>query len=198
MRAAITDAAWGLYRDGGLEALTMRNISSRLGISAMTPYHYFSDKNELLTDLWQHVLVDVHEAVSNAIASQRGGRARCKALVDAFILFYETHPDEYRLVYQIQHAPQRPEQAGRAEGTAFARLRQALCDAVAAFAEELGVGATPHRRITEDLVVLTMFGYLQATLVNRRYPWSDRGLLRAACIEQIMLTAERCLRDGPR
>jgi hypothetical protein len=43
---------------------------------------------------------------------------------------------------------------------------------------------------------MMQLGYLHATLVNRRYEWSDRAPLRAAYIEQIVATVERCLLAG--
>jgi hypothetical protein len=41
-----------------------------------------------------------------------------------------------------------------------------------------------------------LLGYLNAQLVNRRYPWSDARRLRAAYIEQIIVAVEHCLRFG--
>ena len=40
----------------------------------MTPYHYFADKAELLSALWQHVLKDQYAAMSEAIEAH--GRRR--------------------------------------------------------------------------------------------------------------------------
>ena len=51
MRNAMTDAALALFSEGGLDAVSMRGLAARLNISAMTPYHYFADKAELLSAL---------------------------------------------------------------------------------------------------------------------------------------------------
>ena len=67
MRNAMTDAALALFSEGGLDAVSMRGLSARLCVSAMAPYHYFADKAELLSALWQHVLKDQYAAVSQAI-----------------------------------------------------------------------------------------------------------------------------------
>lgn len=53
-----------------------------------------------------------------------------------------------------------------------------------------------HLKIAEDLVVIAQLGYLQAALLNRRYPWSDRDVLRSACVNQTLLMVERCLING--
>jgi len=52
-REAVLDAALGLLDAEGVEALTMRRLASRLGVSAMAPYRYVGSKDELLM-----VLVD--------------------------------------------------------------------------------------------------------------------------------------------
>jgi AcrR family transcriptional regulator len=91
MRSMLTEAALALFSEGGLDAVSMRAVSARLGISAMTPYHYFADKAELLSALWQHVLKDHHKAVSRAVERRTGARARLRAYIDAFLHFYKTH-----------------------------------------------------------------------------------------------------------
>ena len=55
MRNAMTEAALALFAQGGLDAVSMRGLSARLNISAMTPYHYFADKAELLSALLDSV-----------------------------------------------------------------------------------------------------------------------------------------------
>lgn len=44
----IVDAALSVVQAEGLEALSMRRLSRELGRSAMAPYWYVADKNELL------------------------------------------------------------------------------------------------------------------------------------------------------
>ena len=195
MRNAMTDAALALFSEGGLDAVSMRGLSARLNISAMTPYHYFADKAELLSALWQHVLKDLYAAVSQAVEAHVGGRSRLRAFIDAFLLYYETHPDEYRLVFLTQHAAHQSEKVGAEQASIFVELRSLFRRTTSEFAAELGGGVT-HLKIAEDLVVIALLGYLQAALLNRRYPWSERTVLRSACVGQTLLMIERCLIDG--
>ncbi|MFE3290835.1 mycofactocin system transcriptional regulator MftR2 [Rhodococcus sp. NPDC059234] len=44
----IVEAALRVVHDDGLDKLSMRRLSRELGVSAMAPYYYVSDKNELL------------------------------------------------------------------------------------------------------------------------------------------------------
>ncbi|HJV71664.1 TetR/AcrR family transcriptional regulator [Ideonella sp.] len=193
MREVLTDAALALFSEGGPNAVSMRGLSARLGISAMTPYRYFANKAALFGALWQHLFADLHAAVSRAVDSHTGGRNRFRACVDAFLAYYESHPDEYRLVYLTPHGTgvAEPEQISM-----FGEFKRLIRLGVAEFAQEIGVAPT-HGPIAEDLTLLTVFGYLQAAMVHHGHPWSDRGLLRSACIGQMVLMVERCLRDGP-
>jgi TetR/AcrR family tetracycline transcriptional repressor len=55
----IVDAALEIIRDEGLEALSMRRLSRGLGRSAMAPYWYVSDKQQLLDLVAKEVLSEV-------------------------------------------------------------------------------------------------------------------------------------------
>jgi AcrR family transcriptional regulator len=55
-RELVIEAALDLVDEEGLAALNVRKLASRLGISAMTPYHYFDDKADLLTAMVGHAL----------------------------------------------------------------------------------------------------------------------------------------------
>lgn len=48
-RDQILDAALALLAESGLGALTMRSLARRLGVDPMAVYHYFADKDELLS-----------------------------------------------------------------------------------------------------------------------------------------------------
>ncbi|MDM0116917.1 helix-turn-helix domain-containing protein [Variovorax sp. J22R133] len=195
MRTTLTETALALFSEGGLDAVSMRGLSARLNISAMTPYHYFTDKADLLSALWQHVLKDLYKAVARAIGKQAGARARLRAYIDAFLRYYETHPDEYRLVFLTQHGAHKSEKAGANQASIFVELRSLFRRTTTEFAAEIGAGAD-HLKIAEDLVFIAQLGYLQAALLNRRYPWSKHTALRSACVNQTVLMVERCLING--
>ena len=47
-REKLVDAAERLFGQHGLEAVTMRQLAAELGVSPMTPYRYFADKDAIL------------------------------------------------------------------------------------------------------------------------------------------------------
>jgi len=73
-----------LFAEGGLEAVSMRALSTRLGISAMTPYYYFADKAELPNALWQQVLKELRrDNLPSPGCARRGARNRLPVLLCA-------------------------------------------------------------------------------------------------------------------
>ena len=50
-REVVIEAALDLIDSEGLGALNFRKLADRMGISAMTPYHYFEDKADLLSGM---------------------------------------------------------------------------------------------------------------------------------------------------
>ena len=50
-RRALLDAASDLLDEGGPEAVTLRAVGARAGVSRGAPYGHFADKEDLLTEL---------------------------------------------------------------------------------------------------------------------------------------------------
>src|SRR4051812_31173089 len=65
-RRRILDAAWTLFDERGIDAVTMAEITSASGVQPSTMYQYFGNKDEIV---WA-ILRDVMQAVSGR-AKQR-------------------------------------------------------------------------------------------------------------------------------
>jgi len=196
LRGELLDAAMALFAQGGMEAVSMRAVAAKVGVSAMAPYRYFTDKAELLSGLWQFVVRALHDQMAPAIAAAQGGRARQRVSIETFLDYWEAHPDHYRLVYMSASPSQRAGDSTLGQAPVYGEMLTLVQGVTADMAGELGVDMT-HARIAGDIRFAMLLGYLQAALVNQRFPWSERSLLRAAYIEQIMATVERCLVHGP-
>ena len=51
LRDRISQAAQELFLEGGVEAISMRKVADRVGISATAIYRHYKDKDELLTGI---------------------------------------------------------------------------------------------------------------------------------------------------
>ena len=82
LRALIIDAARLLFAERGVEAVTMREIASRIGYSATSIYSHFADKEALLravcdTDFLKladtlKIILQISDPVARMLALGRG------------------------------------------------------------------------------------------------------------------------------
>jgi AcrR family transcriptional regulator len=170
-------------------------VAERVGVSPMTPYRYFAGKAELLSGLWASVFESAHQQVLAASSQLMTGRGRLRASLDAYISYWEAHPDHYRLVYSIESVTE----GGRSTLTTLAPIYKDLLEHAYATAQALAdeIGATSqYVRLASDVRLVMTLGYMHVSLGHRRYPWFDQEQLRATYINQIVATMERCLLHG--
>lgn len=91
-RAAITEAALGLFRSRGYEATTMRAIAQQAGVSTGNAYYYFGSKEELIQEFYLRSHAE-HLAASRAVlATETDFTARLagtlRALVDVLAPYH--------------------------------------------------------------------------------------------------------------
>jgi len=196
LRDELLAAALALFIEGGLEKVTMRAVATRVGVSAMTPYRYFEDKGHLLRGIWQHVLSNMTDSVRRASEGVEDARERIRAQVNAFIDYWEAHPQHYRLVYMTEQTTRRDERGEFTRLPIYAGALDISLDASRRLALQVG-GDPAHAKLASDVRFMMISGYLHARLVNRRYPWSAEDLLRPAFVELILVAVENCLRNGP-
>src|SRR5258707_14921308 len=74
LRQALIDAALELVREGGGEAVSVREAARRAGVSAGAPFRHFPTRPALMTAVAEEsmgrVPADVHEALRQAAADQ--------------------------------------------------------------------------------------------------------------------------------
>ena len=58
-RELITSVAADLIKEQGLDALTMRTVAARLGVSAMALYHHVEDKDEIVRMVGDDILAKI-------------------------------------------------------------------------------------------------------------------------------------------
>ena len=196
LRDELLAAALALFMEAGLEAVTMRAVATRVGVSAMTPYRYFEDKGELLRGIWQHMLGAAWQSMLTASHGLPDIHDRIRAQINAFIDYWETNPQHYRLVYMTEQTTRHDEQGTLAALPIYFDVLDASLGASRELAERVG-GDAAHAKLASDIRFMMVSGYLHARLVNRRYPWTEVDVLRPAFVELILDAMTNCLRNGP-
>jgi AcrR family transcriptional regulator len=121
-RDRLCEAAERLFAQNGLEAVTMRQLAADLGVSPMTPYRYFRDKDDILAAVRASGFNRFAEALESAYAGAASARAKASAVGDAYLAFAFEHPQTYKLMFDLnqpneQDYPDLLEAAARARQT---------------------------------------------------------------------------------
>jgi AcrR family transcriptional regulator len=101
-RERLIDAAERLFARQGLEAVTLRQLAAEVGVSPMTPYRYFADKDAILADVRARAFnrhAAALEAAYDAAGTDPIGAAA--AVCEAYVDFAFAHPEAYKLMFDI-------------------------------------------------------------------------------------------------
>lgn len=102
-RQRLCDAAEHLFAERGAEGVTIRELAAAVGVSPMTPYRYFKDKDAILAAVRARAFDRHAAALEAAYAATANDRAaRPNALADAYIRFAEENPEAYKLMFDVR------------------------------------------------------------------------------------------------
>jgi AcrR family transcriptional regulator len=102
-RERLCDAAEHLFAQHGTDAVTIRQIASALGVSTMTPYRYFKDKDAILAAVRARAFDRHAEALENARAAPAPDpEARSNAIGAAYVRFALENPEAYKLMFDVR------------------------------------------------------------------------------------------------
>ena len=136
-RDRLCEAAERLFAERGPDAVTMRQLASELGVSPMTPYRYFEDKEDILAAVRANGFTRFAEALEQARAGANGARAIGSAVGQAYVDFAIGNPHAYKLMFDFNqpHVDKYPElvAAGqRAQKTMTAHVEDAIAEGLMA------------------------------------------------------------------
>src|SRR5215217_3025739 len=97
-RSVLLEVAARLLEEGGMEAVTLRAVGERAGVSRQAPYNHFADKATLLSVLAAGYLGRLGEAMGEA--AEGAGEDTFEALgamMQAYVCFALESPSRYRL-----------------------------------------------------------------------------------------------------
>jgi AcrR family transcriptional regulator len=110
-RDRLCNIAEGLFAAHGPDGVTMRELADALGVSQMTPYRYFKDKDAILAAVRARAFNRFAEAMETAarrIEKPRRRRARPAAAAEtgerpghAYLDFALANPAAYRLMFDV-------------------------------------------------------------------------------------------------
>src|SRR5258708_35219962 len=90
-----------MFASRGQEAFTMRELAGELGVSAMTPYRYFRDKDEILSSVRARAFNRFADALELAISAPGDALQKASAVYEAYIGFAFGETAAYRLMFDL-------------------------------------------------------------------------------------------------
>ncbi len=98
----LCDAAERLFAESGPDAVTIRQLATDVGVSAMTPYRYFKDKDAILAAVRARAFDRHAEALERAYgAAPDDPIRRANAIGAAYVTFAFENPAAYRLMFDV-------------------------------------------------------------------------------------------------
>jgi len=98
-RRALLEAAGVLLDLGGVEAVTLREVGARSGVSRSAAYRHFDSKEALLTVLAANALSDLGDALEALAARGDSPEEPLRSALLSLIAIGRTRPHLYRLMF---------------------------------------------------------------------------------------------------
>ena len=104
LESALVDAAIALVRKYGPDQLSLRAVSADVGVSPSASYHYFQDKDALVSAVGDVLFDQLGTMQEKAIAKVKGAgpaaaMKRFEAMGNAYFKWATAEPNLYRLIF---------------------------------------------------------------------------------------------------
>lgn len=99
LRVALLNEAAGIIAEEGMERLTLRGLSERIGVSRTAPYRHFADKSTLLAAVAEEGFKRLLKKVQTAMQQVKNDTIdQFQRMGIAYVLFAKENPTYYRLM----------------------------------------------------------------------------------------------------
>ena len=130
-RERLCEAGEKLFATHGTEAVTMRHLATALGVSPMTPYRYFKDKDEILATVRAAAFNRFADALETARDPTGDPVESSLRVAEAYTNFALSQPHAYRLMFDLsqpneEQYPNLAHAAARARQTMTAHVHDMI------------------------------------------------------------------------
>lgn len=120
LRRVLLEVATAVVEDEGIDALSLRAVAGRAGVSHAAPYRHFADKHALVAAIAEAGFDELREDIAGAAGRATDARERLVEAAVAYVDFARRRPGRYEVMFRgpRTHA----ERAVEASDFAFAGL----------------------------------------------------------------------------
>jgi AcrR family transcriptional regulator len=187
LRRALLDAGIALARDGGPDAVVLREATRRAGVVPNAAYRHFASRHALLQAVRAAALAALAVAMEKQLARLRDGgpRAGLRAIGTAYLRFARTEPGLFRTAFAVPGDAETagsPAMAGKSGLNPFQLLGVALDRMVAA-----GVLPAERRPGAEYLAWSAVHGLAMLVLEGplRRLPRTQTRVIEQRLLDVV-------------
>ncbi|WP_411818661.1 TetR/AcrR family transcriptional regulator [Hyphococcus sp. DH-69] len=99
LRSALLKAAKDILDNQGVEAMSLRAVANRAGVSPSAPYHHFKDKNDLLTAIAASGFDAFEKSLEERAAKGSTSQEKLKLSGIAYVEFALAHTALFQLMF---------------------------------------------------------------------------------------------------
>jgi AcrR family transcriptional regulator len=92
LRRQVLDASAALVASDGVDALSLREVARRAGVSHQAPYHHFGDREGILAALVEEGFARLGDGLAGAPGLAEAG--------EAYVRFALAHPGHFRVMFR--------------------------------------------------------------------------------------------------
>jgi AcrR family transcriptional regulator len=168
-RTRLCDVAEKLFAAHGPDGVTMREMADAVGVSSMTPYRYFKDKDAILAAVRTRAFNRFAAAMESA-RSESARHSKAKS-GNAYVEFALANPAAYRLMFDVSQPtfadyPELVAAMGRARLTMGGGLRELA--ATGQFKGDVELAAYVFWSAMHGAVMLELAGLLAGSKLDAR------------------------------
>lgn len=181
LRTEIVSAARALLEEHGVEnAVTLRGVARRVGVTAPAIYGYFPDQAALLDAALDEEFADFGSSLAAAMGAHADPVARLRAGARAYVAHAHEHPAAYRVLFTRHQPSELRTVAGRAAET-FAGVVGTVRGCIA-------TGRSGSTEAHDDAVALwaAVHGLASLPPANPRFPWPELDGLLDTVIDRLL------------
>jgi AcrR family transcriptional regulator len=113
LRRALLETAVKTIAQHGVDALSLRELAARAGVSPGAPYHHFSNRSELVASIAEEGFTRLEaQLIAAREAAPDNSSARLEALGLAYVTFAASSPGHFRVMFHGDSKSSAPTEAG--------------------------------------------------------------------------------------
>jgi AcrR family transcriptional regulator len=174
---------------GREDAVTLREVARRVGVSAPSIYRHFDSPDAIISAVVEQSFSELTTQLRLAVETEREPVARLRAVGRGYVAFGLEQRLRYRILFERRRRREGPSPAEHAASIermpgadAFAVLLEAMTDCV-----DAGCSSAPSALRAATELWVALHGYITLRPATQRFPWPERDEL----VESLMLRLAR-------